>query len=121
MPNKSSIKSKKSRKFRIVLDSAFAKTNFFPSLSKRAKVFHCVYDFGLSKQASDKDIYQKAFENKCFVLTVNFNDFRKLLKEKGPGVLGIESQLTTEDMDKKVANFLKGKNPEDCIGKAIKI
>lgn len=121
MPNKSSTKSKKIRKFRIVLDSAFAKTSFFPKLSKRAKVFHCVHDFGLSKQASDNDIYQKAYENNCFVLTINFVDFKKLIKGKGPGVLGIESQLTTEKMDKKVSDFISGKNPDDFLGKATKI
>lgn len=121
MPKNSSIKSKKVRKFRIVLDSAFAKLNFFPKLSKRAKLFHCVYDFGLSRQAEDEDIYQKAYENNCFVLTINFNDFKKLVKENGPGVFGVESQLTTAKMDSIVAEFLKGKNPEDYKGKAIKI
>lgn len=103
------------------MDSAFAKTSFFTKLCKRAKVFHCVYDFGLSKQASDNDIYQKAYENNCFVLTVNFVDFKKLIKGKRTGVLGIESQLTTEEMDKKVADFISGKNPDDFLGKAIKI
>ena len=121
MDKKSSLKSKKIRKFRIVLDSAFAKLSFFPRLSKKAKLFHYVYDFGLSRQASDEDIYQKAYENNCFVLTVNFEDFKKLVKEKGPGVLGIESQLTTAKMDEKVAEFLKGKNPDDFWGEATKI
>lgn len=121
MHNKPSLKPKKIRKFRIVLDSAFAKLSFFPILSKRAKLFHCVYDFGLSRQASDEDIYQKAYENNCFVLTVNFDDFKKLIKDKNPGILGIESQLTTANMDKKVSEFLKGKNPDDFLGKATKI
>lgn len=121
MPKKSSLKPKKARKFRIVLDSAFAKLSFFPNLSKRAKLFHCVYNFGLSRQASDEDIYQKAYENNCFVLTVNFDDFKKLVKEKGPGILGIESQLTTVKMDRKVAEFLRGKNLDDFWGKATKI
>lgn len=121
MPNKSSDKPKKIRKFRIVLDSAFAKLSFFPHLSKKAKLYHCVYDFGLSRQAPDEDIYQKAKENDCFVLTVNFDDFKKLIKEKGPGVFGIESQLTTADMDVIVTQFIRGKNPNDYKGKATKI
>ena len=121
MIKKPSLRSRKVRKFRIVVDSAFAKINFFPKLSKRAKLFHCVYDFGLSRQAEDEEIYQKAYENNCFVLTVNFNDFKKLVKEKGPGIFGIESQLTTARMDQVVAEFLKGKDSQDYKGKATKI
>lgn len=121
MPKKLPKKSKKVRKFRIVLDSAFAKPNFFPKLSKQAKLLHCVYSFKLSPQAEDEDIYQKAYENNCFVLTINFSDFRKLIKKNGLGVFGIESQLTTIKMDSIVAEFLKGKNPNDFIGKATKI
>lgn len=114
-------KPKKKSKFRIVLDSAFAKLEFFPKLSKKAKIYHCVYDFGLSRQAEDSDIYQKAFEEGCFVLTVNFDDFKKLVKKDGPGIFGIESQLTTAKMDAKAAKFISGKDPNDFIGKAIKI
>ena len=121
MTKNSSVRHIKRRKFRIVLDSAFAKQNFFPKLSKKAKLLHCVYDFGLSRQAEDKDIYQKAYENNCFVLTVNFNDFKKLLRSNGPGVLGIESQMTTVEMDELVAKFVSNKNPEKFIGKALKI
>ena len=121
MDKKSPKKNKRKRKFRIVLDSAFAKLEFFPKLSKKAKLYHCVYDFGLSRQAEDSDIYQKAFEENCFVLTINFNDFKKLVKKNGPGILGVESQLTTTKMDALVAEFISEKNPENYKGKAIKI
>ena len=104
-----------------MLDSAFAKLEYFPKLSKKAKLYHCVYDFKLSRQAEDGDIYQKAFEENCFVLTVNFDDFKKLVKKNGPGILGIESQLTTAKMDARVAEFISGKNPDDFFGKALKI
>ena len=121
MYKKSSRTKKKTPKFRIVTDSAFARLSFFPKLSKKAKLYHCVYDFGLSRQASDEDIYQKAYENNCFVLTVNFDDFKKLVKRKGPEILGIESQLTTAKVDSVVAKFVSGKNPDDFFGKALKI
>lgn len=121
MDRKSPNLKKKTKKFRIVVDSAFAQLSFFPKLSKKAKLFHCVYDFSLSRQAEDKDIYQRANENNCFVLTVNFKDFKKLVKPHGPGVLGVESQLTTAQMDEKVSQFITRKDPENYIGKAIKI
>ena len=113
--------NKKRRKFRIVLDSAFANIEFFPKLRKKVKLFHCIYNFGLSRTAEDEEIYHKAIENNCFVLTVNFKDFKKLVKKNSLGIFGIESQLTTAQMDEVAAKFLSSKNPDDFIGKAVKI
>lgn len=121
MDKKSFSKPKKKRKFRIVLDSAFAKPSFFPKLKKKAKLYHCVYDFGLSRQAEDEQIYHKASEKDCFVLTVNFDDFKKLVNKNKSGILGIESQLTTATMDSTIAAFLSGKDPDEYKGKAIKL
>ena len=115
------IKSPKKRKFRLLLDSAFAKPEYFPKLNKKANLAHAVHDCGLSPQAEDKEIYQKAIEANRFVLTINFKDFRNLVKKGKPGIFGIESQLSNNDIDKIVCTFLSGKNPENFRGKAIKI
>lgn len=115
------LKSLKKKKFRILLDSAFAKPEVFPKLAKKANLAHSVYDLGLSVQAEDGDIYQKAMEESRFVLTINFKDFRKLVKKGKPGIFGIESQLTNEKIDKKVSEFIVDKDPEDLKGKATKI
>lgn len=104
-----------------MLDSAFASTGKFPKLNKKAKLIHPVHDLGLSTQAADKDIYQKAIESKCFVLTINFKDFRRFVKHGKPGVIGINSQLSNENIDKLVTEFISGKNPDDFLGKATKI
>lgn len=104
-----------------MLDSAFASAGKFPKLSKKAKLIHPVHDLGLSVQTADEDIYQKAIENKCIVLTINFKDFRRFIKHGKSGVIGINSQLSNRDIDKLVTNFISGKNPDDFLGKAIKI
>ncbi len=109
------------KKFRILLDSAFAKPSTFPKLCKKANVAHAVHDIGLSPQAEDEEIYQKAIQTSRFVLTINFKDFKKLVKKGKPGIFGIESQLTNQQIDKKVSEFLSNKNPSDFIGKATKI
>lgn len=114
-------KSKKKGKFRILLDSAFAKPYSFPKLKKKANLAHAVHDLGLSIQAEDKEIYQKATEEDRFVLTINFKDFKKLVKEGKSGILGIESQLSNQEIDKKVTAFISGKDPKDYSGKATKI
>lgn len=117
--NKASKKIK--RKFRFLLDSAFAKPQSFPRLSKKANLAHAVHDCGLSPQAEDREIYQKAIETDRFVLTINFNDFKKLVKKNKPGAIGIESQLSNAEIDKKISDFIAGKNPDDFLGKAIKV
>lgn len=109
------------RKFRLLLDSAFAKPQSFPRLNKKANLAHAVHDCGLSPQAEDREIYQKAIATNRFVLTINFNDFKKIVKEKKSGAIGIESQLSNADIDKKVSIFIANKNPDDFIGKATKI
>lgn len=111
----------RNKKFRILLDAAFAKPDSFPLLKKKANVAHMIYDCGLPPQASDEEIYQKAVEEERFVLTINFKDFRKLVRKGKSGIFGIESQLTNQEIDKKVARFLVNKVPNDFIGKAIKI
>lgn len=103
------------------MDSAFARPKAFPKLNKKANLAHAVYDCGLSVQAEDKEIYQKAVEENRFVLTINFKDFKKLVKVGRSGIIGIESQLSNDEIDKLVSNFLSGKDPQDYIGKAIKI
>ncbi len=117
-PNKN---TKKKRKFRLLLDSAFAKPDQFSKLSKKAKLLHVVHDLGLSKQAADIDIYQKAIQENCFVLTINLKHFKKFVVSGKPGVIGIDSQLSNDEIDSVVVKFISEKNPDDYLGKATKI
>lgn len=114
-------KPPKRKKFRFLLDSAFASSSSFPELSKKSNLAHVVFDYYLSKQAEDKDIYESAVRENRFVITINFKDFRKLVKKNKPGIVGIESQLTNKEIDQKVTLFIRDKNPKDYFGKAIKI
>lgn len=114
-------KSPRKKKFRLLLDSAFAKPGSFPRLKKKANLTHTVHDFAMSFQAEDEEIYQKAISENRIVLTINFKDFRRLVKKGKPGILGIESQLTNNDIDQIVSDFISDKNPEDFRGKAVKI
>lgn len=120
MPNNKSSR-KPFRKFRLLLDAAFAKPSSFPKLKKKANLAHIVHDFGFSPQVEDEQIYQKAIQEKRFVLTINFKDFKKLVKKGQPGILAIESQLSNAEIDQMVTAFIAGKNPDDFIGEAVKI
>ena len=103
------------------MDCAFPKPKALPKLSKKANLVHAVHELRLPIQAEDQEIYQKAIEENRFVLTVNFKDFKKLVKKGKPGIIGIESELSNTDVDEIVSNFLLGKDPADYIGKAVRI
>lgn len=90
-------------------------------MKKKANIAHCVHDCGLSTQAEDKEIYQKAIEENRFVLTINFKDFKPLVQKGKPGIIGIQSQLFNSEIDEVVSNFLSDKDPDELLGKAVKI
>ena len=116
-PNKT---LKKKRKFRLLLDSAFANPSQFPRLCKKAHVIHSVHTLKLSPQAEDKDIYQKATQKNCCVVTID-EDFKKLVKPGKAGAIIAPPDLSVEQMETVLMKFISGKNPEDLIGKFEKI
>jgi predicted nuclease of predicted toxin-antitoxin system len=119
LQNKSSKKHPK--KFHILMDAAFADSSKFPRLSKKANLAHVVLDYGVSPHAEDEEIYQVAVKENRFVLTINVKDFKKLVRPGKSGVLGIESQLSNEEIDNLVTDFISTKDPDDFIGKTVKI
>lgn len=67
-----------------------------------------VHSLGLHPQALDEEIYQKAMQENRFVLTINYKDFKKLVREGKPGIIAIESQhsLTPERCKPKILRFI---------------
>jgi len=118
---KNKLSQYKKQKFRLLIDSAFAKPEFFPKLKLKTNLAHCVHDLGLSPQTEDIEIYKNAITSNRFVLTINYRHFRKLVKPGKPGVFAIESELSNKEIDETVTKFLSGKDPKDFIGKSVKI
>ena len=88
---------------------------------KELNVKNAYFDFGLPRQCEDEEIYQKAISDNRFVVTINFDDFKQLIKSHKPGIIGIRSQLTNADIDALLTRFVSINRVENCIGKAIKI
>ncbi len=114
------LKAKKFSKFRLLLDSAFAKPEVFKKLIKKASVKHIRHDFNLAPETEDKQIYILATQEGLFVVTLDLG-FKKLVKTNGAGVFMLSSGLPNEEIDTKLSNFISGKNPQDFKGKATKI
>ncbi len=100
---------------------AFARPDKFVKLCKKAHLSHAVLNYGLSRKASDEEIYQLATKEKLLVLTINFKDFKRLVKTNSAGVFGIPGDLSNEEIDSLVCNFIRRKNPDDYQGKATLI
>lgn len=90
-------------------------------MNRKANLKNAFFDLGLPRQCEDKEIYQKAIEENRFVVTINFDDFRNLVKKNRPGIIGIPSQLTNAEIDALLSKFVSVNKAENCIGKAIKV
>lgn len=112
---------RKKKKFRLLLDAAFAAPVTFQRLKKKANLVHVVHDFRLSRQASDEEIYELAVKENRFVVTINFKDFKKLVRREKSGAIVIPPYLSNEDIDVRLSDFISGKDPEDFKGRTVKI
>lgn len=114
-------KQKKFPKFRLLLDTEFAKPSTFKKLQKKASIKHVRHNFNLPRQAEDEEIYNIAKKEELFVVTMNFKHFKKLVRRNSPGVFSLDSGLSNEQIDTILSNFVSGKNPNNYYGKAVKI
>lgn len=103
-----------------MLDTAFAHPSVFKKLKTKANLKHVRHDYSLSRQAEDKDIYQLATKERRLVITID-NDFTRLVKSKQAGILLINPYLSNKEIDRTLSDFISGKNPDDCLGKTIKV
>lgn len=83
------------------MDTAFAKPSVFRKLTKKANLAHVRYNYDLSPQAEDQEIY--------------------VIAAKGAGILVIPPYLDSNQIDEILTKFIAGKDPKDFIGKATKI
>lgn len=113
-------KIKKRKKFKFLLDTAFAHPIVFKKLKSKSNLKHVRHDYNLSGQTDDKDIYNLAVQEGRFVITQD-DGFRKHIKKNKLAVIIVPSYLTTDEMDTLISDFISGKNPDDFLGKAIKI
>ena len=108
------------KKFRFLFDTAFARPSVFTKLHKKANLKHVRFDFNFARQAEDKDIYTLATREKRIVITHD-RDFLDLAKKGNAGVFIVSSYQTNARLDTLIASFIVGKNPDDFVGKAVKI
>lgn len=108
------------KKFYLLFDTAFPNPKEFLLLSKKANLTHVRHTYNMSPTTEDKDIYQKACEEKRIVVSID-EDFKRLVKPGQAGAILIPADLSAQQMDSVLTEFILGKSPTDFIGKAEKI
>lgn len=107
-------------KFKILLDEALPPRQKFPQTNKIFDVKHLKHDLSLPGLA-DSVVYKIAQELERLIVTSNTKDFRKLLRGKKTGVIGVSMALKTEEIDKRLCSLLKKTPKGRLFGKITKI
>ena len=96
---------KKFYKHKTLLDEQVSPRQFFPRLNEHFDVKHIKHDLNLAG-LPDPAIYELALKQERIILTKNVKDFRPLLREDSPGIIGIPETWATSRIDSKLTALL---------------
>jgi predicted nuclease of predicted toxin-antitoxin system len=85
-------------KHKTLLDEQVSPRQFFPRLNARFDVKHIKHDLHLAS-LPDPAIYALAVSHGRIILTKNAKDFRPLLREDAPGLIGIPETWSNRRID----------------------
>ena len=102
---------------KLLLDENFPQRPKLVRLNSRFDLKHIVKDY--KKQgAKDEEIFNIAIKLKRLLVTFNDKHFSKISSEnKNTGVIGVSTNLTTEQIDKKLTALLLASGPKELYGK----
>lgn len=104
-------------KHKLLLDEGIPFRNRFPVLNHRFDVKHIKGDLN-QIGLPDFDIYKLAVKQKRVIITYNHKDFKDLaLVSKQTGVIGLSTNLTYDQIDKKLTALLNKSNKNSLFGK----
>jgi hypothetical protein len=97
--------SKPFYKHKVLLDEHLFNRRSYPLLNERFDVKHIKHDLHFGGMA-DQAIYELALSQGRIILTSNVKDFRPLLREDSPGIIGIPETWSTSRLDTKLTALL---------------
>jgi len=108
--------TKKFRRYKLLLDEGLPPRDRFKILNSRHNLKHIKHDFGESG-ISDEKIWELAIKEGRLVITYNVKDFKKLVKTvKQSGVIGVSTNLPTDQIDKKLTALLSRSKKNNLYG-----
>jgi len=104
-------------KFKLLLDENFYPREKLPIANNRFKLRHILKDLHLTG-ISDSEVYKLAIKNKSIVVTFNDKHFKPFAEtSKESGVIGISTNLSIEQIDKKLTALLTKSKKNELYAK----
>jgi len=103
-------------KHKTLLDEQVSPRQYFPDLNERFDVKHIKHDLNLAS-LPDPQVYKFAVAQGRIILTKNVKDFRPLLREDSPGIIGIPEIWSNSRVDTKLTALLTRHGPNYFRGR----
>jgi len=103
-------------KHKVLLDEHMPPRQFLPRLNAHFDVKHITHDLHHGGM-DDELIHELAVAQGRIILTINVKDFRPLLREDSPGVIGIPETWSTSRLDTKLTALLMRHSPNSFRGR----
>jgi hypothetical protein len=103
-------------KHKTLLDEQVSPRQYFPDLNERFDVKHIKHDLNLGS-LPDPQVYELAVSQDRIILTKNVKDFRPLLREDSPGIIGIPETWSNRRVDTKLTALLMRHGPNYFRGR----
>jgi predicted nuclease of predicted toxin-antitoxin system len=103
-------------KHKILLDEHLYHRHAYPLLNEHFDVKHIKDDLHLGG-LDDQAIYELARTQGRIILTSNVKDFRPLLRDDSPGIIGIPETWSTSRLDTKLTALLRRHGPSFFRGR----
>jgi hypothetical protein len=97
-------------KHKLLLDEHLPPRQVLASLNAHFDAKHISHDFNLAG-LPDSAIYELALKQGRIILTINVKDFRPLIRDDSPGVIGIPENWTEKRIDTKLTALLMHHGP----------
>ena len=82
----------------MLLDEQVSPRQYFPRLNERFDVKHIKHDLNLAG-LPDPEVYELAVSQGRIILTKNVKDFRTLLRQDSPGIIGLPETWSLSRVD----------------------
>jgi predicted nuclease of predicted toxin-antitoxin system len=97
-------------KHKTLLDEQVSPRQYFPRLNAHFDVKHLKHDLHLAS-LPDPEVYALASSHGRIMLTKNVKDFRPLLRDDSPGIIGMPDAWSNQRIDSKLTALLMQPGP----------
>jgi predicted nuclease of predicted toxin-antitoxin system len=97
-------------KHKVLLDEQVSPRQFFPELNERFDVKHIKHDLNRAG-IPDPQVYALAVSQGRVILTKNVKDFRPLLEDNSPGIIGLAETWSLSQVETKLTALLMKHGP----------